>query len=219
MPISRSDGGVTFIPSPDAVSDSKVQANAYDAEVGRTGGAVFNTSLTSGLSDLSRLALRHYPADAVGCQRLVQPGQYATTGLKSPVQDDTTYQYAGAFGGPLPFMKKIKFLDNTFFFVTEEGYRQAQFYPSSSAVTRVPTAAERNGDFSADLVAGNLQNGATSPGYQLYDPTSPIVGGLRTNDDCRQHHSRGLHQPHRQGNPQRLSPAEQLRQRLQLSTS
>ena len=174
MPISRSDGGVTFIPSPESVSDSKVQANAYDAEVGRTGGAVFNTSLTSGSAQ--------YHGALYGITRQTPwAANVWFNPAKSPVQDDTTYQYAGAFGGPLPFMKKIKFLDNTFFFVTEEGYRQAQFYPSSSAVTRVPTAAERNGDFSADLVAGNAINGATSAGFQLYDPTSPIVASGTTN--------------------------------------
>ncbi|HEY9138535.1 MAG TPA: TonB-dependent receptor, partial [Terriglobus sp.] len=40
------------------------------------------------------------------------------------------------------------------------------FYPSSSAVTRVPTLAERNGDFSGSSV-------------QLYDPTAAFTGGTR----------------------------------------
>ena len=173
IPISRSDGGVTFIPSPDAVSDSKVQANAYDAEVGRTGGAVFNTSLTSGSAQ--------YHGSLWGVTRQTPwAANVWFNPTKSPTQDDTTYQYAGAFGGPLPFMKKVKFLDNTFFWVTEEGYRQAQFYPSSSASTRVPTAAERNGDFSADLVAGASMNGSNAPAFQLYDPTAPLVNGVRT---------------------------------------
>ncbi len=168
IPISRSDGGVTFIPSPEAVSDAKVQANAYDAEVGRTGGAVFNTSLTSGSAT--------YHGALYGITR--QTPWAANVWFnpnKSPVQDVTTYQYAGAFGGPVPFSQKIKYLKNTFFFVTEEGYRQAQFYPGSSATTRVPTAAERNGDFSADLVAGNPMNGATAPSFQLYDPNATLL--------------------------------------------
>ncbi len=161
MPISRSDGGVTFIPSPEAVSDSKVQANAYDAEVGRTGGAVFNTSMQSGTSQ--------YHGALFGITRQTPwAANVWYNPTNAPVQSDTTYQYAGAFGGPLPFMKKVKWLDNTFFYLTEEGYRQAQFYPSSSAVTRVPTPAELTGDFSGD-------------GITLYDPASPIVGGLRTN--------------------------------------
>lgn len=48
IPISTSNGTVTFIPSLETVADAKVQANTYDAEVGRTGGGVFNTTLKSG---------------------------------------------------------------------------------------------------------------------------------------------------------------------------
>lgn len=155
IPISRSDGGVTFIPSPEAVSDAKVQANAYDAEVGRTGGAVFNTSLQSGSAQYHGVLYgetRQTPWTANNWFNA--PNR--TTGLKSPTPDATTYLYAGAFGGPLfpGIQKKVHLLQNTFFWVTEEGYRQAQFYPSSSATTYVPTAAERNGDFSADLILG-----------------------------------------------------------------
>ena len=160
IPISRSDGGVTFIPSPEAVSDAKVQANAYDAEVGRTGGGLFNTSLTSGSAQYHGTLYGETRQTPWSANVWFNPNKSATP-------DDTTYLYAGAFGGPVPFMKKIKFLDNTFFWVTEEGYRQAQFYPSSSAVTRVPTVAERNGDFSAD-------------GIQLYDPKASFTGGTRT---------------------------------------
>ncbi len=162
IPISRSDGGVTFIPSPEAVSDSKVQANAYDAEVGRTGGGLFNTSLTSGSATYHGTLYGETRQTPWSANVWFNPNKSATP-------DDTTYLYAGAFGGPLfPFIeKKIKPLQNTFFWVTEEGYRQAQFYPSSSAVTRVPTVAERNGDFSAD-------------GVTLYDPTAAFTGGTRT---------------------------------------
>lgn len=162
IPISRSDGGVTFIPSPEAVSDAKVQANAYDAEVGRTGGAVFNTSLQSGSTQYHGALYGETRQTPWAANNWFNPTKAATP-------DDTTYLYAGAIGGPLfPFLdKKIKLLANTFFFVTEEGYRQAQFYPSSSAVTRVPTAAERNGDFSAD-------------GVTIYDPTATLTGGVRT---------------------------------------
>lgn len=160
IPISRSDGGVTFIPSPEAVSDAKVQANAYDAEVGRTGGGLFNTSLTSGSATYHGTLYGETRQTPWSANVWFNPNKAATP-------DATTYLYAGAFGGPLPFMNKVKYLKDTFFWVTEEGYRQAQFYPSSSAVTRVPTLAERNGDFSAD-------------GVTLYDPTAAFTGGTRT---------------------------------------
>jgi hypothetical protein len=181
IPISRSDGGVTFIPSPEAVSDTKVQANAYDAEVGRTGGGVFNTSLQSG-SAVYHGVLYGETRQTPWAANNWFNAPSASTGLKSATSDDTTYLYAGAFGGPLPFMKKIKLLDNTFFWITEEGYRQAQFYPSSSATTYVPTTAERNGDFSGDLVAGSLDPTSANYGkFVAWDPRSPLDSqGRRT---------------------------------------
>ena len=183
IPISRSDGGVTFIPSPEAVSDAKVQANAYDAEVGRTGGAVFNTSLQSGSAQYHGVLYgetRQTPWTANNWFNRANP----TTGVKSPTPDATTYLYAGAFGGPLfpGLQNKVKVLRNTFFWVTEEGYRQAQFYPSSSATTYVPTAAERNGDFSADLLAGSLNPASPDYGkFVIWDPRVPVnAAGRRT---------------------------------------
>lgn len=170
IPISTSTGGVTFVPAIEAVSEVKVQANTYDAEIGRTGGGVFNTSLRSG-SDT-------YHGDLFGLTRqnaLVanqwfynHNGYIDSSGnshsAPTPKPDFTTYQYAGAFGGQLPFGRKNHYLKNTFFWATEAGYRQAQ--PANTANYYVPSLAEREGDFSAD-------------GITLYDPTQPFVGGKR----------------------------------------
>jgi hypothetical protein len=91
-------------------------------------------------------------------------------GIAKP--DYTTYQYAGALGGPLPFSKKNRFLNNTFFWATEAGYRQAQPLASTTTQYYVPSPAERTGNFSADTVGANP--------VTLYDPTQPFVDGVRT---------------------------------------
>ncbi len=57
IPVSTSAGGATFIPSLEAISDAKVEADTYDAEVGRSGGGVFNSTLKSGSSQLPRNSL------------------------------------------------------------------------------------------------------------------------------------------------------------------
>jgi hypothetical protein len=169
IPVSTSQGGLTFIPSPEAVSESKVQANAYDAEIGRTGGGVFATSLKSGSAQYHGVLYgetRQTPWSA----NIWYNFPTATTPI-TPTPNDTTYLYSGAFGGPLlpGWVKKPHWLDNTFFWVTEEGYRQGQPNTSNTTSYFVPTAAERAGDFSADTEV-------------LYDPTKPFVGGVRT---CR----------------------------------
>ena len=86
------------------------------------------------------------------------------------------------FGGPVPFSDRVKYLKDTFFYVTEEGYRQAQPLTGSGSLI-VPTAAEVSGDFTGDF--GTSANTATpvtgNPGGKgntyLYDPTSPFVNG------------------------------------------
>lgn len=165
IPVSTSAGGATFIPSLEAISDAKVEAETYDAEVGRSGGGVFNTTLKSGSSTFhgtlyGETRQTNWAANAWS-NKLV--------GVARP--DSTTYLYAGAFGGPVPFRHKFKPLDNTFFWVTEEGYRQAQPYTSATDSYYLPTPAELAGDFSRDSV-----NGVP---VTIYDPTQPFVGGVR----------------------------------------
>jgi trimeric autotransporter adhesin len=174
IPISTSTGGVTFVPSIEAVSNVKVQANTYDAELGRTGGGVFNTSLKSGTGTYHGVLYRETRQTAWAANTWFgnHNGYTDSAGVSHPAPaprpDFTTYLYAGSFGGPLPFSNKIRFLNNTFFWVTEEGYRQAQPYTGSTTQYYVPTVAEQAGDFSADV------------GFTLYDPTQPFVDSHRT---------------------------------------
>lgn len=175
IPVSTSSGGETFVVSPDAVSDAKIQADTFDAEVGRTGGGIFNTSLKSGSAE--------YHGELYGETR--QTAWAANTWFNfsgAPTPNDETYLYSGAFGGPVPFSKRMSWLNNTFFWVTEEGYRQGQPNTGTSQYY-VPTPAERTGDFSAYAPQGggtsctNAQgqalSGAASPDCILiYDPTT-----------------------------------------------
>src|SRR5207244_4114473 len=46
--ITDSTNRAVIIPSIESVQEVKIQANTYDAEVGRTGGGTFNTFLKSG---------------------------------------------------------------------------------------------------------------------------------------------------------------------------
>ena len=158
IPISTSTGGVTFVPAVEAVSDVKIQGNTYDAELGRTGGGVLNTSLKSGTTS--------YHGELFGLTRqnplVANQWWYNHTATAKP--DYTTYQTAAAFGGPVPLSNKYHFLANTFFWATEASYRQAQ--PAGGGKYYVPTAAERAGNFSADNVT-------------LYDPTQPFTGSAR----------------------------------------
>jgi trimeric autotransporter adhesin len=162
IPISTSTGGVTFVPAIEAVSEIKIQSNTYDAELGRTGGGIFNTSLKSGTDT--------YHGELFGLtrQNLLAANAWFNNHYGIAKPNYTTYQYAGAFGGPPPFSNKSRYLRNTFFWVTEAGYRQAQPLVSATTQYYVPSVAERTGNFSADT------------GFTLYDPTQPFVNGQRS---------------------------------------
>jgi hypothetical protein len=162
IPISTSTGGVTFVPALEAVSAVKVQANTYDAEPGRTGGGVFNTSLKSGEDKY------HGVLFGTTRQNALTANQWINDHNGIPKPDYTTYQYAGAIGGKVPFTDKYRFLKNTFLWATEEGYRQAQPLVSANSNLYLPTVEERKGDFSLDT------------GFTIYDPTQPFTGGKRT---------------------------------------
>jgi hypothetical protein len=171
IPISTSSGGVTFIPTIEAVENAKIQANTYDAEVGRTGGGIFASNLKSGSSQYHGVLYGETRQTPWSGNIWFNPGG------TSPTPSDTTYIYEGGFGGPLPFMKKYHWLDNTFFWVDEAGYRQGQPLTGVTTSFYVPTAAERMGNFSADTFPTILLPGTTTPiPGGLFDPTVPFTG-------------------------------------------
>jgi hypothetical protein len=127
----------TVIPSIEAVEEVKVQVNTYDAEMGRTGGGVFNMTGKSGANNWHGSVLfQNRPQFA---QNLLYFAQKACDEGGSCEKPDTYfYLYGGSFGGPI-----VK--DKTFFWVSAEGYRTKT--PSSAVVT-APNARELSGDFS-----------------------------------------------------------------------
>ena len=171
IPISTSAGQTTFVPPIEAVESAKIQANTYDAEVGRTGGGVFNTTMKTGTSQYHGVLYGETRQTGWSANLWFDT---ANPNAISPTPNDTTYIYEGGFGGPLvpPSLKDKAphWLDNTFFWLDEAGYRQGQPLAGVTTSYYVPTAAEANGDFSADTA------------YPLYDPTQRSAAGT---DTCR----------------------------------
>ncbi len=75
-------------------------------------------------------------------------------------------QYGATIGGPMIIPKLYNGKDKLFFFFAWESLKDSQ--PNTTFLT-VPTAAERQGDFSALLALG--------PTYQLYDPYTAVQNG------------------------------------------
>src|SRR6266545_5969572 len=135
------------IPSLEAVEEIKVQVTTYDAEMGRTGGGVFNMTGKSGANAWHGSLLgQNRPSKTRSLGFFARKA--CDDGSGSCDKPDTYfYLYGGSLGGPI---RK----DKTFFWMSFEGYKSNTI---DDATVRVPTNRELSGDFS--------QSGVT-----IYDP-------------------------------------------------
>jgi Carboxypeptidase regulatory-like domain/TonB dependent receptor len=125
-------GGVIYVPSVDDVQEFKIQTNAFTSQYGWSSGNVINIVTKSGSNEWHGDAFEFYRNSNVDARYFFNSG-------KQPSFDRN--QFGGTFGGPI---KK----DKTFFFAYYEGLRQST---PATFVGTMPTAAERQGDFSALL--------------------------------------------------------------------
>jgi hypothetical protein len=139
----------TVIPSIEAVEGVKVQVTTYDAEMGRTGGGVFNMTGKSGSNTWHGSLLgQNRPAKTRSLSYFARKA--CELGNGSCDKPDTYfYLYAGSIGGPI-----VK--NKTFFWASIEGYKTDTI---DDSVVRAPNSRELNGDFS--------QSGLT-----IFDPLS-----------------------------------------------
>ena len=138
------------IPNLEAVEEMKVQVSTYDAEMGRTGGGVFNTIHRSGSNVWHGSGLwqnrpnwgrvRDFFEEFNDIEKLEVPYNV----------------FGGSFGGPIV-------RDKTFFWMSAEGFQQTDTF---STVLTFPSQATANGDFSA-------------AGRTIYDPLSLDANGNR----------------------------------------
>ncbi|HKM86921.1 MAG TPA: carboxypeptidase regulatory-like domain-containing protein [Terriglobales bacterium] len=173
--VNGGDGNDLFVngpaiqPSPDSIEEFRVLSNTFDAEYGRNSGAVINVVTKSGTNQLHGSFYEFFRNDVLDSKGFLDPA----------TPDNKQNQFGATFGGPI---KK----DRTFIFASYDGRRVVQGIVGDPTV--VPTAAERNGDFSqspfttiinpppqpptvptlsSDALAGILQNRPAGNGNPL----------------------------------------------------
>ena len=126
-------GTAAIVPNPDALEEFTVQTSNFSAEYGRNMGAVINAVTKSGTNRLRGTGYDFVRNDAMDAKQFfaVEKGILRRS------------QYGGTLGGPIS-------RDRMFFFAAYEGLRLRQ--GESRSGLRVPTAAERNGDFSQSSI-------------------------------------------------------------------
>jgi trimeric autotransporter adhesin len=157
VPITDLRNRASANPTIESLEDLKVQVHTYDAEMGRTGGGVFNTTLRSGSNT--------YRGTGFAQTRPLwgQTNNYFSekAGLSKP--HSPYYLGGGGVGGPI-----VK--SRTFFWFASESYHDVQ---TRNASVTMPTTAERQGDFS------QTTNSLGQP-VVIYDPLTgqPFAGNV-----------------------------------------
>jgi hypothetical protein len=155
LPITDTNNRPIAIPTIEAIQDVKVQALTYDAQVGRTGGAVFNTLLRSGTDT--------YHGSFFGATRQTDwlANDFFAKQQGIPRPDSPYYNWGASLGGFVSIPHVYDGRNKSFFFIASEGYIQTSPYTEQFAV---PTALERTGDFSQSFNPDGTLD-------VIYDPT------------------------------------------------
>jgi trimeric autotransporter adhesin len=143
VPITDMRGFPVLNPTIEAIDDVKVQVHTFDAEMGRTGGGVFNTTARSGGNAFHGTTF--YQDRPVWGQSLEYFSEKrGATKESSGLSESFYHLYGGGVGGPV-----VK--NRTFFWAATEGYRDQVI----QGVTRTwPSARQRVGDFSTTTLGG-----------------------------------------------------------------
>jgi len=151
---------VAVSPTPDSVSEFQAITNAFSAEYGRTGGAVFNVVLKSGTNavhgdiyeyDRNSIFNARNPFTSIDSLGHIVP------------QDQLRFNnFGGTVGGPVVIPHIYNGKNKTFFFASVD---ESILHLNGNKVFQVPTLHERTGDFSEDP---NVVQ------YGIWDPTSTV---------------------------------------------
>jgi hypothetical protein len=186
IPITDMSNRAVIIPSIESVQEVKVQQNTYDAEIGRTSGGMFNTTLRAGSSTLHGVLQGETRQTNWGANLFFNNRtsfKDPTTGVTQPTTPRGAaefYSYVGSLGGPIPLPKFLGGKDKTFFWVTEEGYRQRSPLTAANSFV-VPSPLQLTGNFSEiGTVTGNVctAGSATPAGQAGRCIKDPLTGNL-----------------------------------------
>ena len=151
---------ISYMPSPDAIEEFKIQTSSFSAEFGFTGNTIVNMITRSGTNRLHGSAyyyIRNQTFDA---------NNWFNNASGIPVSPQRWNVFGGSIGGPIKHNK-------TFFFADYDALRSSN---GSTSTFGVPSAAERTGNF-GELCGYNggsfdLQGMCSAPAGQIWDPYS-----------------------------------------------
>ncbi|HZS49521.1 MAG TPA: TonB-dependent receptor [Bryobacterales bacterium] len=172
---------ITVRPNIDAIQEFKIQTNNYSAEFGKGGGAQVNVITRSGTREFHGGAWEFIRNNAFQARRFfdtnrrafpcdaADPNVATRPACAPPFKQN---QFGFNLGGPMFLIPRRGGDRKTFFFTTYEGFRQTR---GNATLATVPSIAQRNGDFSQNLLSGNTVPDALGRTWrrgQIFDPRS-----------------------------------------------
>lgn len=152
-------GNMIIVPNLDSVVEAKITSSNYDAEFGSASAAVVTTATKSGTNRVHGTAFLYRRNDVTQARDpFAESTPDPVTGRYIP--QSLWDQFGGSIGGPIRKNKMFYFGD----------YQGTRAKDGGSNTSVVPTAAERQGDFSAWLQGSNPQ-----VIYNPYDVQGNIV--------------------------------------------
>jgi hypothetical protein len=156
----RQNGLFVTVPAADAVQEFKVNTTMFDAANGRSNAGSLSFSTRAGTNQFHGSVHDFYR------NRALNANSWANNRSGLPKPPVSYNQWGGSIGGPV-LLPKYDGRNKTFFFFYLEKTTNKQ---PDTRYARVPTALERQGDFSQTLAPGGLP-------LQIYDPFSTVVSG------------------------------------------
>jgi len=150
-----------IVPTQDSIQEFRVQTNALGPEWGKFSGGVINLSTKSGSNQIHGEAHEYLRNKVFNANEYFLKASQIQAGVENEPPPFTQNQFGASAGGSL-------IRDRTFWFFSWESFRLRQ---GQVFTTNVPTAAEREGDFTG------LTDQASNP-ITIYDPatTNPNTG-------------------------------------------
>ena len=167
---------MAYSPPQDSVTEVRTNTFQMDASYGHTMGGTVNLITKSGTNGLHGVAYLFNQTSVLDANSFYNN----RAGVARPPYHQNQYGING--GGPLVIPKVFNGRNKVFWYFAWEGMRDSD--PATSPLetsnpenfTSVPTAAQRQGDFSA-LLKVNQLNPADKNNYTIYDPNTGVLAG------------------------------------------
>jgi hypothetical protein len=160
-------------PSVDSVQEFRIQTNSYAAEYGRSGAGIITIVTKSGTNQIHGSAYEFLRNSAMDSNNFFAN----RAGIK--LTSFKRNQFGGSFSGPVVLPKLYNGHNRTFFFADYEGQRLRS---ANLTQQTVPTALERQGDFSQWFNTNGTLRQIYNPFSTRPDPAQAANSGINVRD-------------------------------------